>query len=236
VPLLSSGFVIAGAYADKVRKTVFAQLRDYVKRDKEWSQKIAFSVAQLNRLLYNILVEQLRVDKGDVVRIRVEYDIDEAGKSIAWKWDSLAIEVFRRVPQAQVEEIVRKAVSRASEIAQAVVTYNLAKIGETIDGDVVFTVKLNDREVGAAIVTPVNETLALMKRGAVLEPTPALFEKVKLEIEPGKTMEEALSGALSRVMQAARHVSYDEALKIINVIRERVSATPITKIEEEEEE
>jgi hypothetical protein len=37
-------------------------------------------------------------------------------------------------------------------------------------------------------------------------------------------------------MQAARHVSYDEALKIINVIRERVSATPITKIEEEEEE
>lgn len=236
MPLLSSGFVIAGAYADKVRKTVFAQLRDYVKRDKEWSQKIAFSVAQLNRLLYNILVEQLRVDKGDVVRIRVEYDIDEAGKSIAWKWDSLAIEVFRRVPQAQVEEIVRKAVSRASEIAQAVVTYNLAKIGETIDGDVVFTVKLNDREVGAAIVTPVNETLALMKRGAVLEPTPALFEKVKLEIEPGKTMEEALSGALSRVMQAARHVSYDEALKIINVIRERVSATPITKIEEEEEE
>jgi len=236
VPLLSSGFVIAGAYADKVRKTVFAQLRDYVKRDKEWSQKIAFSVAQLNRLLYNILVEQLRVDKGDVVRIRIEYDIDEAGKNIAWKWDSLAIEAFRRVPQAQLEEIVRKAVSRASEIAQAVVTYNLAKIGETIDGDVVFAVKLNDREVGVAIVTPVNETLALMKRGAVLEPTPAIFEKVKLEIEPGKTMEEAMSEALSRVMQAARHVSYDEALKIINVIRERVSATPITKIEEEEEE
>ena len=236
MPLLSSGFVIAGAYADKIRKTVFAQLRDYVKKDKEWGQKIAFSVAQLNRLLYNVLVEQLRVDKGDVVRIRIEYDVDEASKNITWKWDSLAIEIFRRVPQEQVEEIVKKTLSRVSEIMQAVITYNLALIGETVDGDVVFAVKLNDREVGAAIVTPVNETLAVLKRGAVLEPTPAIFEKVKLDVQPGKTMEETLSETLSKVMQSARHVSYDEALKIINVIRERVSATPITKIEEEEEE
>lgn len=236
MPLLSSGFVIAGAYADKIRKTVFAQLRDYVKKDKEWGQKIAFSVAQLNRLLYNVLVEQLRVDKGDVVRIRIEYDVDEASKNITWKWDSLAIEIFRRVPQEQVEELVKKTLSRVSEIMQAVITYNLALIGETVDGDVVFAVKLNDREVGAAIVTPVNETLAVLKRGAVLEPTPAIFEKVKLDVQPGKTMEETLSETLSKVMQSARHVSYDEALKIINVIRERVSATPITKIEEEEEE
>jgi hypothetical protein len=75
--LLSSGLVIAGAYADKIRRTLFAQLRDYVKKDKEWGQKIAYAAAQLNRLLYTVLVEQLKVDKGDVVRIRIEYDVDE---------------------------------------------------------------------------------------------------------------------------------------------------------------
>ncbi|MEM2529257.1 MAG: DUF2258 domain-containing protein, partial [Ignisphaera sp.] len=92
MPRLSSGLVIAGAYADKIRRTLFAQLRDYVKKDREWGQRIAFAVAQLNRLLYSILVEQIKIDKGDVVRIRVDYEIDEVGKNVVWKWDSLSVE------------------------------------------------------------------------------------------------------------------------------------------------
>jgi len=50
VPRLSSGLVIAGAYATKVRRTLFAQLRDRTKADKEWAQKVAFASAQLNRI------------------------------------------------------------------------------------------------------------------------------------------------------------------------------------------
>jgi hypothetical protein len=37
-------------------------------------------------------------------------------------------------------------------------------------------------------------------------------------------------------MQTARHVSYGEALKIVNIVRERISAAPMAKIEEIEEE
>jgi hypothetical protein len=234
--LLSSGLVIAGAYADKIRRTLFAQLRDYVRKDKEWAQKIAFATAQLNRLLYAILVEQLKVDKGDVVRVRVEYDVDETSKNIVWKWDTLVIEAFKRVPKEHVEAVIKQALSKVAELTIAAVAYNVTQLGETADGDVVFTVKLNDREVGAAIVTPVNDTLAILKRGAVLEPTPAIFERVKLEIQPGKSIEDSLRVALSTVMQTARHVSYEEALKLINVIRERVAVTPMAKIEEVEEE
>jgi len=235
VARLSSGFVIAGAYADKIRRTMFAQLRDYIKRDKEWGQKIALAVAQLNRLLYSVLVEQLKIDKGDVVRVRIEYDIDEAGKNIVWRWDTLAVEVFRRISQEQVDSIVKQVTAKAYEVALAAVTYDVSKLGETFDGDIVFSIKLGEREVGAAIITTFNESLAVLKRGAVVEPTPAIFEKVRLEIQPGKSIEDSLKSALSLVMQAARHVGYDEALKIMNAIRERVAAAPVEKIEEEEE-
>ena len=233
---LSSGFVIAGAYADKIRRTMFAQLRDYIRRDKEWGQKIALAVAQLNRLLYTVFVEQLKIDKGDVVRVRIEYEVDETNKNIVWKWDTLSVEVFRRVSQEQVDSIVKQLVSKASEVALAAVAYDVTKLGETFDGDVVFAIKLGEREVGAAILTPVNDSLAILKRGAVVEPTPAIFEKVKLDIQPGKTIEEVLKTTLSTVMQAAKHVSYDEALKIMNAIRERVAVAPMPKVEEEEEE
>jgi hypothetical protein len=234
--LLSSGLVIAGAYADKIRRTLFAQLRDYLKKDKEWGQKIAYAAAQLNRLVYTVLVEQLKVDKGDVVRVRIEYDIDESGKNINWKWDTLVIEAFKRVPKDQIDSIVKQVLVKVSELTVAAVEYSVTRLGETADGDIVFAVKLGDKEVGAAIVTPVNETLAVLKRGAVLEPTPAIFERTKLEIQPGKSLEESLKTVLSTVMQTARHVSYDESLKMVNIVRERISATPMAKFEEVEEE
>lgn len=235
MPRLSSGFIIAGAYADKIRRTAFAQLRDYIRRDKEWASKIAFAVAQLNRLLYTILVEQLRVDKGDVVRIRINYDIDEARKDLVWRWDTLSIEAFRRLPPEQVERVVKEAIEKAAEIVVAVVNYSVSKLGETPDGDVVYAVTLGEKEVGAVIVTPVNDALCLLKRGAVMEPTPAVFERVKLETV-GKTLEDAIKEVLAKVIQSARHVSYDEALKMVNVIRERVAAAPMPKYEEVEEE
>lgn len=236
MPRLSSGLVIAGAYADKIRRTIFAQLRDYIKKNRDWGQKVAFAVAQLNRVLYTLLVEQLKIDKGDVVRIRIDYEIDESAKNIVWKWDSINVEVFRRVPQEQVDSAVKQLVSIAREVAVAAVSYSLIKIGETFDGDIVFTVTLDGRDVGAAIVTPVNETLAVLKRGGVVEPTPAIFEKVRLEIPTGSSMEDVLKNVLATVVQSARHVSIDEAIKIINAIRDRVSAKPMPKYEEVEEE
>lgn len=236
MPRLSSGFVIAGAYADKIRRTMFAQLRDYMRRDKEWGQKIALAVAQLNRFLYTVLVEQIKVNKGDVVRVRIDYEVDEQIKSVNWLWDTLSIEVFKRVPQEEVDSIVKSLAAKAIEISTAAVSYSLEKLGETFDGDLVFAIKLGEREVGAAIVTTVNETLAVLKKGAVVEPIPAVFDKVKLEIQHGKTIEDVIQSAISTVIQSARHVEEAEALNIINTIRSRMSAKPLTKYEEVVEE
>ena len=110
---LSTGLVIAGAYADKLRRTLFAQLRDIVKQNKEFAKEIARASAEVNRMLFYILVDKLKADKGDVVRIRVQYDV-EADK-IKWYYDTLRIEFFRRVPDEEVEKIVKETIKERLE-------------------------------------------------------------------------------------------------------------------------
>jgi len=107
---LSSGLVIAGAYADKVRRTLFAQLRDLMRQDKEFAREIARAAGELNAVLYRILVEEVKVEKGDVVRIRVNYRIDPGSKRIIWDYNTLSIEAFKRIPDEKVLEIVNDVV------------------------------------------------------------------------------------------------------------------------------
>ena len=107
---LSTGFVIAGAYADKIRRTLFAQ----AKQLNVEPQEVVRSTAELNRVLFEILVNRLGVDKGDVVRIRVDYEVKD-GK-IHWNYDSLQIEAFRRISDEEATKKVREVVSRVGEI------------------------------------------------------------------------------------------------------------------------
>ena len=234
MPKLSSGLIIAGAYADKIRRTLFAQLRDLMKQGKVSAQKIAYAAGTLNRMLYNILVEKLKVDKGDVVRIRIDYDVTEEGE-IVWNYETLEVEVFRREPQEKVNAIVKEAISRAEEIIAAAVSYNIEKLGETEDGDVVYSIKLEDREVGAIEITPINEDMAYLKKGAVTEPSPVIIEKMKLDIK-GRSVEDAVREAIATMAKVGRHVEASEAIKIINYLRSRVEAKPVEVEYEEYEE
>ncbi len=117
MPQLSTGLVIAGAYADKVRRVAFAQLRDELKKGTITADVVVRRTAELNRLLYDILVNKLKVDKGDVVRIRIEYEISDS--DLKWKLDTLQIEVFKRIPQEEVEKAIKEAVKAAEEVLAA---------------------------------------------------------------------------------------------------------------------
>ena len=109
MPTLSSGLVIAGAYADKIRRTLFAQLKDHIRKGEITAQEVARAAGELNRILYEILVDRLRIDKGDVVRVRIEYDIVD--NKVKWNYNSLNIEVFRRENEGKVSAAVRKIVA-----------------------------------------------------------------------------------------------------------------------------
>lgn len=107
---LSTGLIIAGAYADKLRRTLFAQLRDMVKQDREFAREVARASGEINRLLFIILVEKLEVDKGDAVRIRIQYDVENG--RIKWYYDTLRIEYFRRVSDEEVAKAVKEVLEK----------------------------------------------------------------------------------------------------------------------------
>ena len=110
---LSTGLVIAGAYADKLRRTLFAQLSEKIKNGELDSKEVARAAAEVNQLLFNILVEDLKIEKGDVVRVRVDYDVQD-GK-VKWDLSTLAVEAFKRIDDEEVNKVVRKRVEEASK-------------------------------------------------------------------------------------------------------------------------
>ena len=110
---LSTGLVIAGAYADKLRRTLFAQLSDKVKSGELDSKEVARAAAEVNQLLFNILVEDLKIEKGDVVRIRIDYDVKDG--EIKWDLSTLSVEAFKRLEDEKVAEVVKKRVEELSK-------------------------------------------------------------------------------------------------------------------------
>jgi len=128
---LSTGLVIAGGYADKLRRTLFAHLKDYVKRDKEVAREIARAAGEINRMLYYILVENLKSEKGDVVRIRVKYRFDPRVKRVTWDYDTLTVEFFKRTPDEEVSRVVREVIAqKLKEITELYATPQLAEKAE----------------------------------------------------------------------------------------------------------
>jgi len=118
LPTLRSGLIPAALFADKLRRVLFGQLRDYVKKDKEFANRIAYYSALLNRALFTLLVDELKVDKLDVVRITIDYDVDEEHKEVKWKWDTLKVEVFKRVSPESYAETLKTFIAKAPEIAR----------------------------------------------------------------------------------------------------------------------
>ena len=109
MPTLNTGGIIAWAYADKVRRTLFALTKENVNQGMIKIEDVAYASAILNQLLYKILVEELNCDKGDMVRIVIDYEI--VNGKIVWNYDSLKIEWFKREDQGKVDEATKKRVA-----------------------------------------------------------------------------------------------------------------------------
>ncbi|MCC6022504.1 MAG: DUF2258 domain-containing protein [Desulfurococcaceae archaeon] len=233
MPTLRSGYIIVGAYADKVRRVAFAQLKDSVKEGVLKSSDIAYHVGQLNRVLYKILVEDLKLGKGDVVRISIDYEVRQS--SIEWKFDTLKIEAFRRIPDEEVANVLSKVRTEVKAVIEAAIQFTMEKLGETEDGDVVYVMKLGDREVGAFIATLVDEDIVFVKKGAAIEPTPMIIEKLRISCE-GKPVDEAIKSNIDKFTSSARYVGYSEAAKVIELVKKRVGVEyKVEKLEEVEE-
>ncbi|HIP63155.1 MAG TPA: DUF2258 domain-containing protein [Archaeoglobus profundus] len=209
---LSSGYIIVGAYADKVRRTLFAQLKEHIKNKEIDPQDVAKASAELNKLLYEILVNKLKLDKGDVVRIMIEYELVD--NQVNWKLETLKIEVFKRVPEEQVKPVIEDAISRIEELEEIEeAKFEIEKAGETDLGDIVYFVKVGGEFAGALILTPLNDEGLV--RGAIIRPNPVAIDKTKIELS--EDLEHVLT---ELVEQKGREIDEETAEKIVNEIKE----------------
>jgi len=204
MPVLKSGAVILGAYATKIRKTLFAQLKDKVKAGEIPSQEIARAAGELNKMLYILFVERLKLEKGDVVRILAEYDIED--QKIKWKWDTIKIECFRRIS----EDEIRRAFSAV--LSGEEIKYNIRKLRESKLGDLIFEVLENGKQIGLLVVTPLNGEIVI--RGGIRPST--IISKIRVKIEGN--IEEYLSNFLDKILESGRQGEKEEVEKIVTEI------------------
>jgi hypothetical protein len=210
---LTTGLVITGAYADKIRKTLFAQLKDNIKKGEIPSQEVARAIAELNRILYHILVEKLKLDKGDVVRIRIEYNIEN--NKIKWKYENLQIEIFKK---QDVSSIISEIIPEIEKLL--IPNYVIEKISTTIFGDHIYRIKLNDKDIGKIVLTMINGELGII-HGALLEPSPLIINKRKITIK--EDIDKFLSENINDIIASAQSVEFIEAEKVIKSIETLIS-------------
>ena len=229
MPTLRTGLVIAGAYADKVRRVLFAQLRDKVKEGALTNQEVARAAGELNRLLFDILVNKLGVDKGDVVRITIDYEVEDG--EITWKIETLQIQAWRRIPDEQVAQAVKESIERSEEIMKGAIEFGTELLGETDTGDLVFSITYGDREVGALLVTPIDGKAIV--RGAVTEPTPLVLKRTTIDV--GEDLEESIREGISGIMEAAQNTERREAERVVREIMSLLGEEAEEEEVEEEE-
>ncbi|MEM5830693.1 MAG: DUF2258 domain-containing protein [Candidatus Aenigmatarchaeota archaeon] len=214
MPTLRSGAVIVGAYATKTRKTLFAQLKDKVKSKEISSQEIARASGEVNKMLYILFVEKLRLDKGDVVRVSIDYDLVD--NQIVWNYDTLKVEAYRKVPEDEINrhlEEIKRGLEKISQLK--IEEYNIVKARETKLGDVIFDIKKDKKVVGILIATQIDEDVIV--RGAIKEP-PFLITKSKLKFE--ESVENTVIKNFASLLRKATPTSEEEAEKTIKEIRE----------------
>ncbi|MCX8176384.1 MAG: DUF2258 domain-containing protein [Candidatus Bathyarchaeota archaeon] len=216
---LNTGFIIVGGYADKVRKTLFAQLRSQIKDGSIRNQDVAKAVAELNRTLYILLVEKLKTERGDVVRVRVDYNVKDG--EIIWNYNTLRLEVCRRIPDEEVEKIVKLEVPKilaasVSEVKKPEV-YAFKKVSTTSLGDDIYKVLSNDADVGVILVSKIDE--GILVKGVFLEPQPTIVEHKTLTLK-GKTVDDVLNENIQEIVKTGKPVTIEEAQKV----RKRIEA------------
>ena len=215
MPTLRTGAVIVGAYATKLRRTLFAQLKDKIKAKEISSQEVARAAGEVNRLLYVLFVEKLRLDKGDVVRITIDYDLTPENQ-IVWNYESLKVEAYRKVPEDDVLRYLKELIEGVQKASQInVEEYSIEKVKETKLGDVIFDIKKNRKVVGILIATQIDEDVVV--RGAIKEP-PFLISKTKIKFE--ESIENTVTKNFTSLLKRAVPTSEEEAEKTIKEIRE----------------
>jgi hypothetical protein len=209
---LRSGAVIVGAYAKKIRKTLFAQLKDKVKSKEISSQEIARVAGEINRILYILFVEKLKLDKGDVVRVVIDYELIDS--QIKWNFSTLKIECYRKVPEEDINRYLKEILEGIEKISEVDVSeYSIKKVKETKLGDIIFEIYKEKKKVGILIATQIEDEVVV--RGAIKEP-PLLISRLRVKFE--ENVDKTITNNFENILKKAIPSSEEEVKKTIEEI------------------
>jgi hypothetical protein len=209
---LRSGAVIVGAYAKKIRKTLFAQLKDKVKSKEISAQEIARAAGEINRILYILFVEKLKLDKGDVVRVVIDYELID--NQIKWNFSTLKIECYRKVPEEDINRYLKEILEGIEKISEVDVReYSIKKVKETKLGDIIFEIYKDKKKVGILIATQIEDEVVV--RGAIKEP-PLLISKLRIKFED--SVDKTVISNFENILKKAIPSSEEEVKRTVEEI------------------
>lgn len=205
MPTLNTGLVRVAGYAPKVRRTLLAQLKQAIAAGEVSPREAVYKAAQLNRLLYISLVEELHLQKNDIVRVRVDYELSDG--ELKWNLDTVRIDVWRAddALSAKAAETL-KAVAEREKWREQRLTARL--VASSPLGEEVYELLRGDARVGAVKVVKTDDTAVVI--GAVLDPP----VKIKATV---KTVEDIAAVAESATATEAP-VAREEAEKIVEAL------------------
>jgi len=108
----STGYVRASGYAHKVRRVLFALVKGKIE-----PREVVRASAELNQRIFEEF-QRLGVAKEDVVRITVEFTIED-GK-IVWNYDSLNIEVYKKSEEEKLAKAMEEVEERERELEEKI--------------------------------------------------------------------------------------------------------------------
>jgi hypothetical protein len=109
---LSTGYVRASGYAHKVRKVLFA-----ITRGRVDPKEVVRAAGELNQHIFEKL-QELGVEKSDVVRITVPFSIKEG--TIEWDYNGLEIEVYRKGEEENLAKAMEEVEERERELEERI--------------------------------------------------------------------------------------------------------------------
>ena len=135
--------------------------------------------------------------------------------SIKWKLDTLRIEAWQRIPEDRIAAALSGVVEQAQEILAETPAYTVERVGETDTGDIVYRIKLGDRDAGAILVTPLDSEQALV-RASFLEPAPKILKKMLVDLDD--TSESGISRILTLLLEKAEDAERRQAERVYREI------------------
>jgi hypothetical protein len=126
---LSTGYVRASGYAHKVRRVLFA-----LTRGKVDPKEVVRAAGELNQRIFEKL-QELGVDKSDVIRVTVPFSIEEG--TIKWDYENLNIEIYKKSEEEKLAKAMEEVEEREHELEEKIkeieaLTTNLKNLADEL--------------------------------------------------------------------------------------------------------